>query len=112
MTTSSCVDGFGCDMSRCGDVGGGGGGGDVGGGGDGVGEWSGVMGFSKVHCGLMSGVMSVSSGVVVGGSSWVLGSMCSTVDCTSPIMSPSWLVCHVKVDVMCPKNVGWFLLPV
>ena len=111
MTTSGCVDVVGCDKSVY-ESGGGGRGGNGGGGGDGVGEWSGVMGLSEVRCGLMSRVMSVPSGVVVGGSSWVSWSMCSMVDYVSPITSSSWSVCRVKVDVMCPKTVGWFLLPV
>ena len=102
---------FGCeDVVSCRSCGGGGGG-DDGSGGDGVGEWSGVIGLAEVHCGISSRDMSASGGRVVGGSSWVSGSMCSTVDCVSQIKLPSWSVCRVKVDVMCPKTVGWVLLP-
>ena len=110
MTTSDCVDEVGCDRSGC-ESGGGGGGWDDVGSGDGVGEWSRVMGLSKVCCGLSSGVMSTSGGVVVGRSAWGSGSIGSMVNCTCPITSPSWSD-QVKVDVRCENTLGCALLPI
>ena len=46
-TTFGCVDAVGCGRPFSESGGGGGGGGNGGGGGDGVGEWSGVIGFGE-----------------------------------------------------------------
>ena len=117
MFASGCDDVVGWDRSGWESGGGGGGGDDDGGGGDDggsgdvVGEWSGVMGLSEVGCKLTSDSGSISGGLVVGKSVWGWGLMCSMVDCTWPIMSPSWLD-RVKVDVRCAITWGFVLLSV